>query len=290
MFTPAHLRTLAAVCETGSFELAAARVHVTPSAVSQRMRALSETAGGPLFERLQPARPTALGRRLLRHASDLAALEAGLMADLSLSAGPRPVAVAINADSLETWAVDALAAAEGYRFDVVIDDQDHSVELLRRGEVSAVVAGTALPVPGCDAFALGTLRYRATCSPGFAARWFPEGPTAEALARAPVLRFDAKDALQSRWIEAVTGGTAHPPAHRIAATSPFVRATRAGLGWGMNPEPLVARDLAAGRLVELAPDRPLDTALHWHVARAMAPALAPLTRAVRDAARAGLRR
>lgn len=289
MFAPAHLRTFSAVCETGSFELAAARVHVTPSAVSQRMRALSETAGGPLFERLQPARPTALGRRILRHASDLAALEAQLAADLSQGSGLRPVSVAINADSLETWAIDALAAAEGYRFDVVIDDQDHSVELLRRGEVSAAVAATALPVPGCDAVPLGTLRYRATCSPAFAERWFPAGATAESLAVAPALQFDAKDALQARWMEMVAGRALHPPTHRIAATAPFAQATRAGLGWGLNPEALVMDDLAAGRLVEPAPGRALDTPLHWHMGRAMARTLAPLTRAVREAARAALR-
>lgn len=288
MIAPVQLRTLIAVCEAGSFEVAAGRVGVTPSAVSLRMRALSEAAGGPLFERLGPAVPTALGRRLLRHARDAEALEALLLADIAGAARPRPVAVAINADSLETWAVPALAAAEGFRLDVVIDDQDHSADLLRRGEVSAAVAAAAEPVPGCDATPLGALRYRATCAPAFAARWFADGPTAEALSRAPVLRFDAKDALQARWIEAAAGRRLDPPEHRIGASSPFLQATRAGLGWGLNPEPLVAADIRAGRLVDLSPERPLDTPLHWHASRAVATALAPLTRAVRRAARAAL--
>ena len=82
MIQPALLRTFEAVCETGSFDLAAARVGVSAPAVSQRMRALVDAAGGPVFARLQPAVPTALGRRLLRHARETALLDAALAVDL----------------------------------------------------------------------------------------------------------------------------------------------------------------------------------------------------------------
>ena len=47
----------------------------------------------------------------------------------------------------------------------------------------------------------------------------------------------------------------------------------------------VAGYLAAGRLVELIPGTPLDIALHWQFARRTAPALEPLTRALRTAAK-----
>ena len=198
------------------------------------------------------------------------------------------MALAVNADSLETWFVAALAAAPGFRFDVTIDDQDHSAEALRRGEVSAAVTARAAPVPGCDVFPLGALRYRAVCAPAFRDAWFPRGVTTDALARAPCLRFDAKDALQARWMEA-HGLTVHPPAHRIGATGPFQAALRAGLGWGLNPEPMLNANLKEGRLVDLDAAMPLDTPLHWQVARAVAPSLAPLTAAVRRAARATLR-
>ena len=284
-FIPAHLSTFAAVCETGSFEVAAARVGVTPPAVSQRMRALAEAAGGALFARLSPAEPTALGRRILRHARETAALEAGLMADLGRDGGPRPVRFAVNADSLEVWTIAAMAEAPGFRFDVVIDDQDHSADLLARGEVSAAVTARASPLPGCDAWTLGSLRYRAVCAPAFRDAWFPDGPIPNALARAPVLAFDAKDRLQADW----AAPARLPPPHRIAATAPFQAALREGLGWGLNPETLLADDLACGRLVDLDPSRPHDTPLYWQVSRAMAGALAPLTAAVRRVARARLR-
>lgn len=185
MFANPLLSTLLAVEETGSFDRAAARLGVTPSAVSQRMRALTEAAGGPVLARLQPPVPTALGRRLLRHARDVAALEADLSAGLGRDGGPRPVSVALTADSLESWAVPALAAAAGFRYDVAILDQDHSAEALRRGEVSAAITSEARPLPGCRAWPLGGLRYRACCAPGFRARHFPDGPTPDALAAAP---------------------------------------------------------------------------------------------------------
>ncbi|WP_179381184.1 ArgP/LysG family DNA-binding transcriptional regulator [Jannaschia marina] len=282
------LQTLIAVVEAGSFDRAAGRLGVTPPAVSQRMRALAEAAGGPVFARLQPAVPTELGLRLLRHARDMAALDAALAADIGRAAGPRPVAIALNADSLEVWAVPPLAACPGFRFDIRIIDQDHSADALRRGEVSAALTATAEPVPGCDSHPLGALRYRATCTPAFRDAHFAEGVTAETLARAPVLRFTALDALQTRWLEQRTGQPLDPPAHQIAAPGPFVEATRQGLGWGLNPEPLIAGDMATGRLVELVPETPLDTPLHWQVSRTMRDVLAPLTRALRRAARTAL--
>ncbi|MEM7489484.1 MAG: ArgP/LysG family DNA-binding transcriptional regulator [Pseudomonadota bacterium] len=288
MFAPALLDTLTAVLETGSFERAAARLSVTPPAISQRMRALAEAAGGPVLSRVKPAEPTALGRRLLRHARDVAALQADLAADLGGEAGPRAVTVAINADSLETWAVAPFAATPGFRFDVVILDQDHTADLLRRGEVSAAVTTDGPPVTGCTAHPLGALRYRATCTPGFRDAHFPDGVTPDAVARAPILQFTAQDALQDRWLARQVPGGTPPPAHRLPAPGPFVQATRAGLGWGLNPEVAVHDDLAAGRLVELIPDTALDTPLAWQISRAMAGTLAPLTRAIRRAAQTAL--
>lgn len=49
----------------------------------------------------------------------------------------------------------------------------------------------------------------------------------------------------------------------------------------MNPEPLVAAHIAAGRLTDLSPDAPLDVPLHWQFARLTTPATAALTRAIR---------
>jgi LysR family transcriptional regulator, chromosome initiation inhibitor len=289
MFDPRLLDALAAVVRTGSFEAAAAALSVTPSAVSQRIRALEEQVGAVVVARVHPARPTAVGARLVRHAEEVGRLAREVVSDLGLSAGGPPrLRIAVNADSLATWIVPALAEVGEAFFEIVVDDQDHSAELLRRGEVAAAVTAEAAPVQGCDALPLGALRYVATCAPGFRVAWFADGVTPEALAAAPSLIFDEKDALQHRWAEATTGRKVRLAGHRLPSSTAFVEAALLGLGWGMNPEPLVREHLAAGRLVALVPHRPLDTPLVWQASRIGRVTLAPLTAAVRRAARRSL--
>lgn len=290
MIDPAQLAALAAVHRRGSFELAAADLHITPSAVSQRIKALEERAGTLLIRRGQPCTATPPGLRLIRHHDEIALLETTLAQDLpGLAAGPATLRIAVNADSLATWVIPALAATEGLLFDLVIDDQDVSQDWLRRGEVVAAITAHAGPLQGCDTVPLGCLRYRATATPTFAARWFSQGVTVQTLSRAPGLTFSDKDRLQERWVSLVTGAR-HPafPSHRIASSQAFVEACLAGLAWGMNPEVLVAPHLATGALVELVPGTPLDVALYWQFTRLAAPALRPVTQAIRAAAGASL--
>ncbi|MCB6178390.1 LysR family transcriptional regulator ArgP [Rhodobacter sp. Har01] len=284
MLDPAQLAALAAVHRRGSFDLAAASLNVTPSAVSQRIKALEETVGTLLLRRGQPCVATPVGLRLIRHHDEVLLLESRLAKDLpAQTRDSATLRIAVNADSLATWILPVLAEVPGFLFDLVIDDQDVSQDWLRRGEVVAALTGHPGPVQGCDSLAMGALRYRATASPGFAARWFSDGVTSQALSRAPSLRFSDSDRLQDRWSARVTGSTrpGSLPTHRIASTQGFVEASLLGLGWGMNPEALVALPLAEGRLVELVPDTPLDVPLYWQFTRLVAPALDPLTHALR---------
>ncbi|MFV0359629.1 LysR family transcriptional regulator ArgP [Tropicimonas sp.] len=286
----AQLAALGEVIRTGSFERAAAALGITPSAVSQRIRQLEERLGTVVIRRGAPCTGTDTGMRLFRHAETVAMMEHSLMADLGATRGERlSLRIATNADSLATWFLPALSAAQaddpGVGFDLILDDQDHSADWLRRGEVTAAVTAHAEPVQGCDSTALGALRYIATASPAFAERHFPQGVTADALRTAPALIFNRKDALQERWIAEKTGLPLVVPTHFLPASQAFVDAALLGLGWGMNPEVLVRAHLATGRLVALDPALPLDTPLYWQSSRATRAALTPLTRAVREAAR-----
>jgi LysR family transcriptional regulator (chromosome initiation inhibitor) len=291
------LSTLAAVVREGSFERAARALHITPSAVSQRMRQLEERVGTVLVVRGQPCTATEAGTRLCRHAETVALMEAELRHDLPsitpLNAQPArgTLRVAVNADSLGSWFVEALAtfADDGQNLvDVVVDDQAHTSQWLQRGQVLAAVTAHAQPVQGCKSRKLGALRYVATASPGFVQRWLANGPTAEALQHAPSLVYDHKDRLQEQWVRRLLRRDLLLPAHRLPSTQAFVDAALAGLGWGMNPEPLVRAHLARGQLVELLPNRPLDVVLHWQVAQLPLPALQTLTAAVLAAAKAHL--
>jgi LysR family transcriptional regulator, chromosome initiation inhibitor len=282
------VEAVAAVLQSGSFDKAAQMLGLTPSAVSQRVKLLEERLGTVLVVRGQPCRATVAGRRIRRHAEDVGLLEHALNAELGrpLSGVARAsLRIAINADSLATWFIAAMAGIEGRLFDLVIDDQDYSADWLRRGEVNAAVSANAKPVQGCRSRELGALRYVATASPAYMARWFPDGVTEAALRRAPALTFNAKDALQTKWIAQVMGTRIAPPTHWFPATQAFVDATLAGIAWGMNPQILIEDHLAAGRLVPLIPKQPFDIALYWQWSRAVEPTLKDVTEAVVKTAR-----
>lgn len=278
------LAALAEVIRRGSFEQAAAALHVTPSAISQRIRTLEERTGAVLIDRGPPVRATAQGLRLAAHLDRVRLLESGLA---EFGHGIPVLRLAVNADSLATWAMPALASAPGL-VDLVIDDQDHALDWLRRGLVVAAITSDGRAVAGCNSLRLGAMRYRATASPDFVDRHFPGGLTTDALTKAPSIAFNSKDALQIRWAQSLTGQRLALPLHRIPDPQAFATAVRLGLGWGMNPEMLIGDDLAQGILVDLAPGLALDVPLFWQFGRIMAPALAPLTRAMRTAARAAL--
>lgn len=283
------LAALKAIVRTGSFDRAAARLGLTQSAVSQRVARMEDRLGVTLVVRGTPCRATKAGKRVLRHADAVALMEQHLELDLAIPFGDqRPtIGVAMNADSLATWAMPALNALPHVLLDLEIDDQDHSAEWLRQGTVAAAVTARAEPVQGCDCIPLGALRYRATATPAFAERWFPDGLSGAALRRAPALSFNAKDRLQHVWAEAQVGVVGELQCHRIASTDGFLAAVRMGMGWGMNPEALVMEDLSKGRLVQLD-EMPWDVPLYWQVSRIAAEALWELTEAVKKAARVGL--
>ena len=292
MLDTALLATVAAVVREGSFERAASTLHITPSAVSQRIRLAEERVGAVLVVRGLPCTPTEAGARLCRHADTVALLESDLQRDMPLlrsdALQPHPtMRIAINADSLATWFVAAMQAfckTNAPLLDIVVDDQDKTSEWLRRGQVLAAVTSLAKPVQGCRSRKLGALRYYATASPDFVQHWFSRGVTAEQLARAPSLVFDRNDRLQDQWVRRLTRKTLPMPAHRLPSSQAFVDATLAGLGWGMNPIHLVREHLQTGRLVELLPQRPLDIALYWQAAKLPLQALSQLSNCVMEAA------
>lgn len=293
------LAALAAVVREGGFERAAAVLGVTPSAVSQRVRALEERLGAVLVVRGQPPVPSEAGAKLCAHAERVRLLEGGLAMVLPVvdGAGERAggrvtLRIAVNADSLGSWFLPAaarFAERTGALLDLVLDDEAHTADRLRSGEVLAAVTTDPAPVQGCRTTTLGALRYCATASPEFVRRHFPHGVDAAAIVRAPMLRFDRRDRLQARWACETLGVAAlDAPAHWVPSTQGFVDGALAGLGWGMNPLALVATHLAAGRLLELLPERRIDVALHWQSARLGARLLDELTWEVAAAARTSL--
>jgi LysR family transcriptional regulator (chromosome initiation inhibitor) len=291
MLDYAALSALAAVIQEGSFERAASALHVTPSAVSQRIRSLEERVGGALVVRDQPCRATDMGRRLCQHVARVRLLEQELQGALPALApeGVTRVAlpIAVNADSLATWfapAIAAFAADAPVLVELAVDDEDHTTEWLRRGAVLAAVTGTGRPAAGCSSRSLGAMRYLAAASPAFVVRHFASGVGAGSLARAPSLVFNTKDDLQARWVRRLCHRDVELPRHTVPSPHAFVAAATASMGWGLQPRALIASHLRDGSLVELVPDSPLDVSLYWQHARAASTLLDALSREILAAA------
>ncbi|KQT47444.1 LysR family transcriptional regulator [Aureimonas sp. Leaf454] len=289
------LSAVAAVIREGSFERAATILGITPSAVSQRVRGLEERLGTILVVRGQPCRPTDPGRTLCAHLDKVRLLEAELDPALVSAGGAdahrMALKVAVNSDSLATWfpqAATTFGRATGIPLDLTLDDEAHTVDRLRSGEVLAAVTAEAGTVPGCRTIPLGAQLYAACASPAFAATFFPDGVDEGGLATAPCLRFDRRDGLQARWALDTFGIAFDAPRYTAASTHAFLDLALAGLAWGMQPVMLAEPHLAAGRLVELAPGTRLGVELHWVVARLPVASLRHLTDAVRAAASAAL--
>ena len=296
MLDYAALNALAAVVREGSFDRAARALHVTPSAVSQRIRLLEERAGCALVVRGQPCVPTETGRRMCQHMDRVRLLEQELHEALPAIApedGARvTLPVAVNADSLASWfapAMAAYAARAPVLMALSVDDQDHTAEWLRTGAVLAAVTGSARAATGCNSQPLGVMRYLAAASPAYMTRHFAAGVGAGSLARAPSLLFNTKDELQARWVRRLCHRHIELPRHTLPSPQAFVTAALAGMGWGMFPEAMIAPHLADGSLVELVPGTPLDVPLYWQTARAASGLLDGLTRQIVAAAREGLR-
>ena len=288
-----QVRTLLAVVDEGTLDAAAARLHVTPSAVSQRLKALEQRVGQVLLLRTKPVRLTDGGRVVVRFARQLAALERDLHVQLGSAgdAGGARLPIAVNSDSLATWFLPALAAVPvelGICFELHREDQDHTERLLREGLVMAAVTSSPEPVAGCSVRPLGRMRYLPVASPDYVERWlsgWPEVPLRQLLPDVPVVTFDRHDDLQDGFVRAISAGRpASARRHAVPASESFVDAVVAGLGWGMVPRAQAEPRLRAGRLVDLDPRHPIDVPLFWQQWKLDSPALAATADAVAAAA------
>lgn len=295
MLDYASLDAVAAVVREGSFDKAASALGVTPSAISQRIKGLEERLGAVLVTRTNPVRPTGVGAKLCAHVEQVRLLESDVIEALPKldgpASGPTMMRIAVNADSVSTWFPSAavrFASASRATLDLVMDDETHTADRLRTGEVLAAVTADPTPVPGCRTYSLGSMTYIATASPDFVARYFANDVSKEALETAPMLRFDRRDGLQARWMRETLAASVSPPVHWTPATQGMLDMTLAGLGWAMAPLQLTQPHLTSGRLIELPPRHRLKVPLYWQRTRLAARLLDQLTIAVREAGKAAL--
>src|SRR5574343_270747 len=293
-YDPAALECLAAIVEEGGFERAAQRLNVTQSAVSQRLRALEAQVGSVLIVRSRPLRPTSAGQLLLKHTKQLRLLRADLERDLqelapSAHGGGREeerISIAINADSIATWALDAVHDLVRQRLplEIIADDQDFTQEWLRSGQVLGCVTTLKQAMRGCRMVPLGAMHYVAVASSSFAQKHLPNGLTAHNFREVPFLSFNRKDDMAAEFV-ARTFGLKRVALHHlfVPSTEGQLHAVKAGWAVGVLPELLVRPALAAGDVADVSPGHTLPIQLYWHCWNLESEVLEALTQALIEA-------
>ena len=301
MLDARQLQALAAVVEHGSFGAAAQALSVTVAAVSLRIKSLEATLGMRLLVRGKQVRTTPAGQALLTHIKQVQLMEADVIAGLappaqSTAGGPawQSLPVAINADSVASWflpGVAPLLRKHHLLLDVMIDDQDHTLDALKSGEVVGCVSTLAQPMRGCEALPLGIMRYRGVATEALAQAWrTAQGRVSRhKLLATPAVIFNRKDALQDIFLEQHLGVRgARYPRHFMPALDAFETAITQGLGWGMVPE-LQLQQRSGIPLVDVIPGTTVDVPLYWHHWVREPQSAQRLTKAVHAAAHQQLR-
>ena len=293
-YDPAALECLAAIVEEGGFERAAQRLNVTQSAVSQRLRALEAHVGSVLIVRSRPLRPTSAGQLLLKHTKQLRLLRADLERDLQELAPSAPgsgrederISIAINADSIATWALDAVHDLVRQRLplEIIADDQDFTQEWLRSGQVLGCVTTLKQAMRGCRMVPLGAMHYVAVASSSVAQKHLPNGLTAHNFREVPFLSFNRKDDMAAEFVARTFGLKRVALNHLfVPSTEGQLHAVKAGWAVGVLPELLVRPALAARDIVDVSPGHTLPIQLYWHCWNLESEVLEALTQALIEA-------
>ena len=269
MFDHKLLAALAAVIDQQSFEKAAQTLFITQGAISQRIKQLEQQVGQALVIRQSPNRATETGLQLLKHFNQVSLLQDELAANLKLQQN-KPfgkIRIAVNADSLATWFLDAIkefTQAQNRVVDLVVDDQDVTHEYLKTGQVMGCVSAFDKEIHGAVMSTLGTMRYISVASPEYIHSHFTDGVNRESLRRAPAAVFNHKDELTRNFLQHFELAQSEIPFHTLPSAEAFVDIAIKGLAFTVLPEIQVEKSLQNGDLINISPNVYIDVPLYWH--------------------------
>ncbi len=270
MFDYKLLEAFATVIREGGFERAAREIHITQSAVSQRIKHLEEQFGQVLLQRTTPPKPTSAGKNVLKLYNQVRHLEDDLKGILEPDERNSftTIPVGINADTLDTWFYEAIRPfleQERVVLDLFVDDQERTHRFLRDGKVLGCISTRSSAIQGCRIEYIGEVAYGLYCSNTFAEKWFPDGLELERLTQAPILCFTRDDELNNKIFQQIFGILPeHQPTNYIPSAVMFTDLIKGGMAYGVLPEQQSRNLLRKGGVVDLAPQEKVKVQLYWH--------------------------
>jgi LysR family transcriptional regulator (chromosome initiation inhibitor) len=264
------LNALSSIIEMQSFELAANKLFISQSAISQRIKLLEENIGHPILIRSQPIELTAIGEQLLTHFKNVQQLENELLPELlpDKPSKPMKISLALNADSLATWflkAVTPVLKEHLVELNLLIAHEEHTLDKLRTGEATGAVSVIKKPLKGYRSFELGKMNYCLVCSQSFQQEYFHQGVTKSSLTMAPAISYDHKDDTHNRFISKHFGlASSEYYCHSVRSSEAFVELAKQGVAYCLLPELQIKAELASGELIKVCPQKQLIQTLYWH--------------------------
>ncbi|RHW76276.1 LysR family transcriptional regulator ArgP [Colwellia sp. RSH04] len=270
MFDYKLLSALNSIIENQSFELAAKKLFISQSAISQRIKSLEEAVGQPILIRNQPIMPTKAGEKLLSHYKKVQQLESELLPNLLPDKPLKPlnIAIAVNADSLATWFIRAITPVveqELIELNIIIEHENNTLDKLRSGEAIGAVSTQEKPLKGYRSFTLGKMEYCLVASKSFKEKYFSKGVSKKTLKMAPAISYDHKDDMHTAYIaKHFTLAATEYYCHTVKSSEAFVGLAKAGVAYCLLPKLQIEQELNSGELIDLCPDKQLIRHLYWH--------------------------
>lgn len=262
------IEALYTVQELQSFEAAAKKLHITQSAVSQRIKGLETYYGEPVLIRTLPYKPTKLGESLISHFKRMCLLEKSLEQQLAYTKKKPQISIALNRDSLETWFLDLIEQPNIFNnvtLEIIADDQELTLDYLRKGLVSACVSTSGKGVIGGNVTFLGNMEYLLVASPEFIKRYFSDKDKKKCLVNAPAIKFDKNDTLHERYLEKYFGLSVEDlQFHMMPSVRGFKKYVILGFGYGLIPKIDILEELKSKKIIQLFEDQVWKIPLYWH--------------------------
>lgn len=264
------LAALAEIIEHQSFELAAEQLYISQSAISQRIKALEEQVGQPVLIRNQPIMVTLAGEKLLSHYNKVKELEYELIPILypDKPIMPLQVSLAVNADSIATWFIEALTPVlkeHLIELNILIEHEERTLDRLKRGEAIGAVSTIEKPLKGYRSFELGKMEYCLVASKSFQQRYFAKGVNRNSLKMAPGISYDHKDDMHVKYIgKHFKLEASEYYCHSVSSSEAFVELVKQGVAYCLLPKLQIEAELASGELISICPDKALVETLYWH--------------------------
>lgn len=264
------LTALAAIIEMQSFELAAKKLFISQSAISQRIKLLEENIGQPILIRSQPIELTSVGEQLLSHYKKVQQLENELLPELLPDKPTKAmkISIAVNADSIATWFLKAVTPVlKEYlvELNLLVEHEKRTLDKLRSGEAIGAVSVIEKPLKGYRSVELGKMHYFLVASKSFQQKYFYQGVTKASLKMAPGISYDHKDDMHVRFIaQHFDLEASEYYCHSVRSSEAFVELAKQGVAYALLPELQIKNELASGELVKLCFDKKLVQTLYWH--------------------------